>query len=305
MAMGIFLFWGFAHGASAQSAPPQAADPHNLDIAGVKLGMTVDETIAALEKANPKYTVTKLYWASKVNTFGLGGVPLADVQNTNTGMGETLTTNFAFLTGIVAENGQPPCGQNIPTFVPNNPSNYNDFPCSNSNITAPYDVIDIWFSPVPGQEKTIAIVRYNSYYTGSLQGNFPSVAATKSAIFTKYSSVPSIADPGGEEFDWFFDGRGRFISADRVKELQSAGQNPPPELGGGLPRSTSPGDGITLSVVIEGPISGTSDSLGALESSLVDGNGLYLSVAQGEATYEAQKAKMDAQAPKNNNTPSL
>ena len=54
--------------ATAQGAG--GLDPTALDVAGVRLGMTPNDAIAALKRFDPKYVITKQYLAQLLMTYG-------------------------------------------------------------------------------------------------------------------------------------------------------------------------------------------------------------------------------------------
>jgi hypothetical protein len=281
IALGLFGL----RAAHAQSAPVTTSD---FDIAGVKLGMTVDQAVAALQAFGPHYTIIKNYWQNDFTSFGQTGTPKDHLNQGD------LKPSFAFLTDLVAEEGTYPCPYGATP----------DQPCSDK----PYDTVHLWFSPVIGQERVIGIQRANSFYIGNGQNygdtsKEPATSAVMAALTKKYS-IPSYSQTASNfpEYDWVFDAKGRLISPARASELHLSTQ-----FGAGFPSSVSSGDGVTLSVVLTTAAGPT--LVQQIDSSLFDGDALYNSVAQGHDTYESQEAKMNAQdaasAAKNGNSPNL
>ncbi len=251
--------------------------------------MTVDETVAALQKFDPKFKIIKNYWANNVAAAGQTGTPL---QNLSAFVGlqgedpQPLTAKFAFLNDLVAEIATPLCVSE--------PLNSGD-PCAPVLDQRENDIVQVWFVPIPGQERVIAIQRTQEYPDDPADD--PAYAAVVSAIFSKYPAPPSISQTDGYQyFDWIYDAKGNFLSPDRIRELHNAGKAVPEALQGGLPEASA-GDGITLSFSLNSN-GQNSTTVSKIMSSLSDGNALFLATAQGQATFDAQKAKMLAASAK-------
>ena len=274
------------HAANAQTAPVTVSD---FDVAGVKLGMTVDQAVAALQAFDSHYTIAKNYWQNDYTAYGQTGTPLNEL-----GQGD-LKPSFAFLTDIVA-------GKDC-SFSSGGGTN----PCGSYK---PYDYVHIFFSPVIGQERVITIQRTTSFYqalaaTGNEDTSQEPATSAVTAALTKKYSVPSYAQPATNfpEMDWAFDAKSRLISPARAQQLGLDSH-----YSGGYPGSVSSTDGVTMSVQLT--LSSTGPTLVQdITTTLFDGAALYNSVTQGHNTYESQDAKMNAQdaarAAKSGNSPNL
>jgi len=77
-------------------------DPTTFDVAGVKLGMTPNDAIAALKKFDSKYTIAKQYYAQPQFTYGNAeGQDIKRLVGFNKGTGKY--ESIAYLYNLAAE----------------------------------------------------------------------------------------------------------------------------------------------------------------------------------------------------------
>ncbi len=248
-------------------------DPATFDVAGVRLGMTPNDAIAALKKFDGKYVIAKQYYAQPQFTYGN-----TDGQDIKKLVGFDKSTgtyrSIAYLYNLDAEkievveqcvytSGERECGE-----------------------PQPVDTVTVWFSPVPGQERVIAVQRKATFY----KEPHPAIVSLKNGVFAKYPKDQATferQDASGYSVDWVFDAQKRIMSASAAKRKSRYSSD------GRLPRNANPGDGIALSVNFgsNDQNAGLADSMSVI---LFDGNGLFRSIEQSQATYKALKAKADA-----------
>jgi hypothetical protein len=148
--------------------------------------MSLGDSIAALQKFDPKYKIIKLYGNSLGGGYGNTGTPLSDIPASSTD-DTTLPQKYAFLTDVTAADSD--------------------------------NTVHIWYSPIPGSEKVIAVVRSVNYIppappaptpTNAEQldeqamnyamgsppppidtSKLPAVATLQSGIAAKYTLTPS------------------------------------------------------------------------------------------------------------------
>ena len=250
--------------------PPVAAqtagglDPYRLDVAGVKLGMTPNDAIAALKKFEPKYVIAKRYFEKPQFMFGnTEGKDIKDIDD----------KRVAYFASLAAEKDEQ---KKICSIRP-------PYGC----YTEPHAVetVTVWFSPVPGQERVIAVQRKAPFEKDPL----PAVVSLKSSIFAKYPKDQATyenQDASGYSVEWAFDAQKRIRPASAGKRRSYSPSR------GGLPNQVNEGDGFGLSVMF-GSTNQAVGLAGNMSVSLYDGNALYKSVAQAQATYKTLKAKAD------------
>lgn len=273
--VGIMSFVGLTSPALAQTNST-SVDPMTIQVSGVNLGMSVADSIAALQKFDPSYKIEKLYEFRSGARYGDTGAPLGRIPQSSQD-DTTLPQKYAFLTDLTATDG--------------------------------IDHVHVWYSPVPGKETVIAIVRQEQYkpqpdateqleqqnpmlFAPMLQNSnqkpapqLPALSAVEAGVVAKYPYPYTLRSSDNLNTDWLFDSKGRLISPARAQQLDLG------SWGGELPGSVSPASGIGLSVSITAESSGLVD---ILSMSLFDGAGLYNSVGQMQADYEAGKIKLDA-----------
>jgi hypothetical protein len=249
-------------------------DPATFDVAGVKLGMTPNDAIAALKKFDPKYAIAKQYYAQPQFTYGnTEGQDIKRLVGFNKGTGKY--ESIAYLYNLAAEKTdlKEQCVQA-----------YHQTVCDKD--PSPVDTVTVWLSPVPGQERVIAVQRKATFD----KEPHPAIVSLKNGVFAKYPKDQATfehQDASGYTVDWVFDAQKRIMSAAVAKRKSRYSAN------GRLPQNANPGDGIGLSVNFESnnQNAGLADSMSVI---LFDGNGLFRSIEQSQATYRALKAKADA-----------
>jgi hypothetical protein len=263
---GLMVGWNSA--AIAQAASPSAAfSPVTIDVAGVHLGMTPDETMAALKAFSPNMPIEKKYTNTKEFSINDSGEDLESLPETSSNEGY-LDRSHAFLIGFAGETGKVEGG---------------------AAPTIDNETVHVWFSPVPGEERVVAVERIKTFHTDAA----PPIDLLKSQLFTKYPEDKASLEAAGTEspftVDWFFDPKGRLISKAAMKH-KSASSNR-----GSFPSTVYAGDGVELSVAIG--TSNENDKIASdLHMTLADGNGLFRTLEQSEATFKTRKAKTDAEA---------
>ena len=271
--LGLVLALCLVSLALAQTSSPPQINPGSLDVTGVKLGMTPDQAIAALSKFDPSFVIEKDYEGSSSQEYGDNGQPLNQLPTTYSGY--SLPAGDAFYVHIYALDETPACTGAVLTCLESQP--------------ASYDQVDVWLSPVPGQERVIAVMR-TKHYNQSNTALLPPLTSLETAIFNKYPKTFTMQNTSGTyTVDWLFDAKRRLISPSRATELNLNSWN------GSLPTSASAGDGIGLSlkIDIDSVNSGLADSFSI---ALYDANALYQFSGQLTSLYQAAKAKLDAAA---------
>lgn len=177
--------------ALAQSAP-SSVDPMTLQVAGVSLGMSVADSVAGLQKFDPSFKIEKLYQNSDINQFAVPGTPMNNIPVSSQN-DQTLPQKYAFFTELTATDGA--------------------------------NTVNVWYNPVPGQEKVIAVLRQEQYkpvlnfleqedpelYEAMQQGQrqygalaqnapekapqLPALSAIKAGIAAKYPYPYTLYDP--------------------------------------------------------------------------------------------------------------
>lgn len=254
----------------APLASAQARSPATFDVAGVRLGMTVDEAAAALKAFDPGFTVSKRYFTTGGLPFNAEGVPMDQIPLSDRPM--------AFFGSLYAIKGAPtrvcrdlPPGSSAPQCIENRSDNE--------------QVVKVWFSHVLGQERVMMIQRTMTFYKDPK----PAIATLKQDVFAKYGNQFTYdSRVGWETISWLFDARGQLMSAATARRKNI--ENAP-----GMPRVVRPGDGISLNVAFRSsPV--TDQIAEELTVTLDDGNALYKSVEEIKAAYEAMKARANAAA---------
>lgn len=285
--MGVLPLLACGAQADAQTTLPRPK-LSQLDIAGVKLGMSVPDSLAALHNFDSSYKIVKLYQNSSVDSFGASGAPLSQIPVSSTD-DENLPQKYATLSEVEATDG--------------------------------HDTVDVWYAPIPGHETVIAVQRHVQYkptpvynpsaayawrpLPGTAQQQtppppqLPAFSSLSKSLATKYPYEPTLKSLQYHSMDWVFDDKGRFISPAMAQQLGIESDD------GQMPQGLSSDPESAMSIGMDVEDSGLVDSLDMV---LYNGLGLYQSVAQLNADYEAGKAKLDhdlqkaasANAPKTN-----
>ena len=275
-AAGALLALFLAVPAVAQTAG--GPDPMTFDVAGVRLGMTPNDAIAALKRFDPRYVITKQYYAQPLmlygNDQGRDIKRLADSEK-----------RVAYLYDLAVEKDEQKqeCDRDT---GPGTVRGGSKMSCWMSPHAV--ETMTVWFSPVPGQERVIAVQRKAPFEKQPL----PAIASLKQGIFAKYPrdqiTFESDEGYGGYQVDWIFDFQRRIMSASSARRRNYAPAR------GDVPQQAHGGDGIGLSVRF-GAYNQNAQLADSMSVTLYDGNALYRSIEQSQATYNALKARADAE----------
>jgi hypothetical protein len=237
----------------AQTA--SAIDPATLDVAGVKLGMTPEEAMVALKQFEPRFVVKKLYTQGQYSNYNVGGGDLALFSEA-----ERAKYYFTGLSAVDEGLIKPETKCRIPT----------DWQTCVTIVHDDVEKITVGFSPVPGQERVIGVLREKTFNKEPK----PAIATLLAGVLAKYPYQSTFQHPisGGSVVGWQFDARKQLMSGATAKIKRVA------EVSGELPQRVSPGDGIDLYM------------------SLVDSDALYKSIDQSKGAAAAVRAKVDAAA---------
>lgn len=225
----LFILSFSSREALAQASPSQpVADQSSFEVAGVKLGMSKEEAIAALKTfdstaiiqdltktpeaiKNPSSILGADIWGSHFailavshdldayNQLSIDNNKRRDeceknyLKNTK-GLSEKDNGNYRT---IVKENEkQKQCVSDVD----------NSYKTKRQAVLDAPRAIAVWFSPVPGQEKVIAVSSSTSFVK-----SIPTVESVAAAITAKYGSAShSMNDLSGGKLSWWkFDARGR------------------------------------------------------------------------------------------------
>ena len=319
------LIAGLLLGAPARA---QAVDPATLDVAGVRLGMTGDQAIAALKANDPHADVIdmrqgqfdglSLKQAPWPATFNAAGT---SIWNSHYGV-IALSPDFRAWLDVMRDSQ----GKKQQCFAP---GTADSMKCANEvdkrlndqvfTVIQELRATVAWFAPVQGQDKVIAV----STNVGFVHG-VPTVADTLAALKQRYpmpASKEQKTDGGGEIVWWKYDPRNRLMSqhdAER-KGLPLAGTSNEqlvPPLGApndllpyiALPRQIDGAENIGMMAIVDGGaemVGGhrrTQDESGATRNQLLspgahvvlfDSHALGLYQAQALAYEKAQREGRD------------
>ena len=259
--------------ATAQGAG--GLDPTALDVAGVRLGMTPNDAIAALKRFDPKYVITKQYLAQLLMTYGDQAHDMKEIADSD--------KKIAFLYNLAVEKDEQKqeCDENTGPGTVRGGSKMQCWMTPHA-----IESITVWFSPVPGQEHVIAVQRKIPFE----KQPFPAIVSLKSSLFAKYpkdQATYETQEATGYSVDWIFDSQKRIMSASAAKRRSYYPNH------GSVPQQAHGGDGIGLSAMFSA-YSQNAGLADGMSVTLFDGNGLYRSIEQTQATYNALKAKADA-----------
>ncbi len=257
-AVGAVLALCLAVPAVAQGAG--GLDPAALDVAGVGLGMTPNDAISALKRFDPKYAITKRYYAGPRFTFA--NADAQDIKQISTS-----DQRFAYLYNLSAVKSEQKkqcdyVGTDLDTGKVLGNGGYD---CHMKPHAI--ETVIVWLSPVPGQERVIAVQRKAPFETKPL----PAIVSLKQSIFAKYPKdqvTYENQDASGYSVDWIFDPQKRIMSASSAK-----GRRYYPAKGE-VPQQAHGGDGIGLSVMF-GALNQNAGLADSMSITLYDGNGLY------------------------------
>ncbi|MDR3527657.1 MAG: hypothetical protein P4L57_10275 [Rhizomicrobium sp.] len=234
--------------------------------------MTVNDAIAALKKFDPKYVITKKYYAQPLSSFGGEAYDMKDLP--------TFDARLAYFYSLSAVKSEQ---QKKCEYMRVGLSR-SEMVCSTEPHTT--ETVIVWVSPVPGQERVIAVQRKVPFEKEPL----PAIASLKNGVFAKYPHDQAIYEKdeaAADTVEWAFDAQRRIISAASAKKRRHYTSN------GELPSQADASSGIGLSVMLD-PSNQNVGLATKMYIALFDGAALYKSSEQATATYKVLKAKADA-----------
>lgn len=228
----------FASPGLAQTTSGGAA---SLEVDGVKLGMTPTQTIAALKVVDPTMVITDYtgdpkdnlgtsFWNSTFGTLAESRdyTQVAQLQNT-----AEHASSDCIQSASKAINGMPLSSSQIAQCNAEEQSADQKYASSLRTILNNPRFIFVWFSPVPGNLKAIAISSSTVFIK-----TVPTVANVLSALQKKYPDPPSGGGNGAlsnalfvpqndegyagssiQALYWYYDPRGRIRSSNSVANI--------------------------------------------------------------------------------------
>ena len=247
----------------AASALP-SPDPITLDVAGVRLGMSVEEATNALKQFDSNFVIVKNY-LTEPNYEHLGWPK---------------ETNNNFLDYVTATK----------TVVASN-SSYKAYKSGGASgpVTTNPEQITVYFSPVPAQERVIAVQRELRYDV-----NPQPFDTVQSGMLNKYPNEISVKATSYGDFKagWIFDVKNRLVSSKTAASRhRGTGE-------GRLPGNITSIGGIVLTVDL---ISGRPNTsiASVLNICIFNEGALYKSIEQASSTIaKAHKEFNDAELEK-------
>lgn len=272
--LGLGMAFVSVAGQALAQPPASPSDPTTLDVAGVKLGMTPDEATAAIRAFDPKVAVRKLYLTRAIysfNTIGNEQIPPNEKDRAYFNSIEAVNPGTSPLEDQCSNIG----GASVPIGVNQCRGTYSD----------DIEYITVWFSPVPGQEHVIAVVREVSFNKIP-----PTVQTLVDGIAKKYPLVKTyekgVTGTDSYHAGWVYDAKNRLMT-DKMASAHNLNQ-----ASKGLPDSVFDGDGASLHVQIDR--AQNSEIARDVFVGLEDGTGLYKSNEQSKAFIDAVEAKEKA-----------
>lgn len=251
------------------SGPPVVADRIDvaaLDVAGVRLGMTPEEAIAALRTFDSWPVLNKRFSSDDQSPRGLWG---SDKEG-RIGSGFTAACEGAkdpirYMVAIIAAKGprinevtRGPWGH---TERIKSPAPAECAWSGEPSTAAPGEDLSeviVYVSPTPGSERVIAVSLWKRFR------NRPPVASVVESAQRKYPRDFTATTPPGDlylERNWRFDARGRVVSRNVAEQLHllesktnslAVGLAGSPE--GFLPRGISASEGVGINLCVKGTL---------------------------------------------------
>lgn len=258
-------------------------DVANLDIAGVKLGMTPDEAIAALKSFDPTLEVTKGYMVGPLRFPGIGMSEVPEEQKSQ-----------SYFVSIFAQN-QANKEQHVQDqFLAMRSSGAGGSFYATAKVPEVHgspELVEIEFSPIPGQEKATAIHRRKLFIDDK-----PAPQPVIDGALSKYPRQISYTVPPTaylRETDWIYDAKGQPLNSSviKLKILSSS-------LMGNWPHRLEESGYRRLSLAVR---IGNDGLVERMDIALFDESGMYRSIKQSSQTAEAlttaaKKLQMDGAA---------
>ncbi len=180
----------------SHSAPAAAQYPGSiisgLDVAGVRLGMTPTEVIAALKRFDPELIFSKRYSDDS-------GFQQYHYASCVFEKGGPFEGRFHAFTNIIAFKGTALNGKSV---------------CSEDNYKAPgaeEEMVNVYFSPDSGSHRVIAVILKKRFASPKMKNSLLDSALRKYPELLTYRSEGRLR--------WLFDGRGRVMSDKTARRL--------------------------------------------------------------------------------------
>jgi hypothetical protein len=188
----IELASGESTSGSGEASGYEGTEVASLDVAGIRLGMTPEQVIAALKSFDSGLYYSKRYTSSQGQTnYGAGG-PTSCAEGPN-----------RLFVGIKAAKGTTFLGEvDMPQLIRCGAEDYDKLPGDEPEL------ISVYFNPDPGNHRVIAV---------SLQEKFKTPRAISSVIDSIQAKYPkditaSLDGSGGRYRYWKYDSRMRLMS---------------------------------------------------------------------------------------------
>lgn len=277
--------------ATLVAAPVYAADtavpdPSTLDIAGVKIGMTVDEAMSALKSFDDKYKITKLYSTEDFEQSGAAW-PMERLSQSNKAI--------AFFSKLEAkhEATSVPCNQSAGGDVSRTlTASMMGMGDTCEKFKDDEETVTVLFSPVPGQERVTGVLREKTVHLEPP----PTVDSVEHGLFEKYAGfTPTFSGNNKYShqpmFVLLFDGKKRLLSLDSAKSLGAHDQYYCVDCPQVSPANVGRGEGISLRVILDprGKSGVDAKLLRQVSMGLWDGDALMKGISQSVATFKALK----------------
>ena len=137
-ALGVTLAVLFTSPILAQSV--SGADPAAFDVSGVRLGMSVNDAIAALKRFEPGYAITKQYWARSPLQYGNIAHDMKELDASD--------KRVAYLWDLEVEKDEQKQECDYNSYVPEGERETKHCWMEPHAV----ETVTVWFSPIPGQE---------------------------------------------------------------------------------------------------------------------------------------------------------
>lgn len=244
----------------------------NIDVAGIRLQMTTEQAIEAVKSFDKGIIVVKDYLKQGKPFTDTQGMPL---QYLEAGLSDH-DKGKSYFNDITALKPLP--GSDCRTPQPDQQSGNGAY-CGFGTRLA--ERINIWFTPVVGAERVIAVQRQVAFPDGAA----PAMAAIEKGLFSKYPIDAATLSSKGktrdgaivQTADWIFDGKGALL-----KQAQASGRGFS-SANGGTPKTVRPGDGVWLSVTLTSAADNNGLASG-ISITLSDSSAQFASLAQSKAT---------------------
>lgn len=264
------------------TTPPPAPSPDSgavaaLDVAGVRLGMTPEQVIAALKAFDSQLVQAKRYRTDTSNFYPASPTETEECSD---------KAPYRLFSSIAAAKGT-----RLPDAPSQGVSRTEGFGMGGQFVgcgeeaqpgDSPETVL-VYFSPTPGQHRVIGVSLWRSFKTAA------TVDAVMDSALKKYpADFTAKADRGYEKtWSWRFDDRGRVMSEDTARRQSllnssiDSGEN-----GDGMPGTLYEGHGIGVDLAI-GADYNNQQIAKEFRVSLYNEDALYKFIGEAKALYDA------------------